>query len=224
MAAQTPDGAPIDLAENKKRMLRGDLYYAFTPDLAQDRKECVRACRKLNTAVEPTRRELVGIWREITRDETPLPPKAATEEEDEALLDDYPIVEIGIRADYGYNVRLGKNVYVNANSTWIDTCPITIGARTIMGPGCSFYSGTHPLDHRVRNGTRGPESGKPIVVGEDCWLGGGVTVLAGVTIGKGSVVGAGSVVTKDVPEGVVVVGNPARFLKTIVKEEVNGAA
>lgn len=64
MAAQTPDGAPIDLAENKKRMLRGDLYYAFTPDLAQDRKECVRACRKLNTAVEPTRRELVGIWRE----------------------------------------------------------------------------------------------------------------------------------------------------------------
>lgn len=64
MAAQPPDGAPIDLAENKKRMLRGDLYYAFTPDLAQDRKECVRACRKLNTAVEPTRREQVEIWRE----------------------------------------------------------------------------------------------------------------------------------------------------------------
>lgn len=121
-------------------------------------------------------------------------------------------------------LRLGKNVYVNANSTWIDTCPITIGARTMMGPGCSFYSGTHPLDHRVRNGTRGPESGKPIVVGEDCWLGGGVTVLAGVTIGKGSVVGAGSVVTRDVPEGVVVVGNPARVLKKIVKEDVNGAA
>lgn len=93
-----------------------------------------------------------------------------------------------------------------------------------MGPGCSFYSGTHPLDHRVRNGTRGPESGKPIVVGEDCWLGGGVTVLAGVTIGKGSVVGAGSVVTKDVPEGVVVVGNPARVLKKIVREEENDAA
>ncbi|KAL6902958.1 trimeric LpxA-like protein [Trichoderma evansii] len=224
MAAQTPDGAPIDLAENRKRMLRGDLYYAFTPDLIQDRKECVRAVRKLNTAVEPTRRELAEFWREITRDETPLPPKAATEEEDEALLDDYPIVEPGLRMDYGYNVRLGKNVYVNANSTWIDTCPITIGARTLMGPNVSFYSGTHPLDHRVRNGTRGPESGKPIVVGEDCWLGGGVTVLAGVTIGKGSVVGAGSVVTKDVPEGVVVVGNPARVLKKIVQEEVNGTA
>ncbi|GFP59403.1 putative acetyltransferase SAR2635 [Trichoderma asperellum] len=199
MAAQAPDGAPIDLAENRKRMLRGDLYYAFTPDLIQDRKE-------------------------ITRDQTPLPPKAPTEEEDEALLDDYPIVEGPLKMDYGYNVRLGKNVFVNANSTWIDTCPITIGARTIMGPSCSFYSGTHPLDHRVRNGTRGPESGKPIVVGEDCWLGGGVTVLAGVTIGKGSVVGAGSVVTKDVPEGVVVVGNPARVLKKIVREEENNVA
>ncbi|KAH8125131.1 hypothetical protein ACSS6W_010724 [Trichoderma asperelloides] len=224
MAAQAPDGAPIDLAENRKRMLRGDLYYAFTPDLIQDRKECARACRKLNTAVEPTRRELAEIWREITRDQTPLPPKAPTEEEDEALLDDYPIVEGPLKMDYGYNVRLGKNVFVNANSTWIDTCPITIGARTIMGPSCSFYSGTHPLDHRVRNGTRGPESGKPIVVGEDCWLGGGVTVLAGVTIGKGSVVGAGSVVTKDVPEGVVVVGNPARVLKKIVREEENNVA
>lgn len=64
MAAQTPDGTPIDLAENRKRMLRGDLYYAFTPDLGQDRKDCVRASRKLNTAVEPTRRELVEIWRE----------------------------------------------------------------------------------------------------------------------------------------------------------------
>jgi hypothetical protein len=64
MAAQTPDGAPIDLVENRKRMLRGDLYYAFTPDLAQDRKECVRAVRKLNTAVEPTRREQVEFWKE----------------------------------------------------------------------------------------------------------------------------------------------------------------
>lgn len=68
MAAQTPDGAPIDLAENRKRMLRGDLYYAFTPDLAQDRKECVRAVRKLNTAVEPTRREMIEIWREYVSD------------------------------------------------------------------------------------------------------------------------------------------------------------
>lgn len=64
MAAQTPDGTPIDLAENRLRMARGELYYAFTPDLIQDRKCCARACRRLNTAEEPTRRELVEMWKE----------------------------------------------------------------------------------------------------------------------------------------------------------------
>jgi len=121
--------------------------------------------------------------------------------------------------DYGYNVKLGSGVYVNSGSTWIDTCPITIGARTMMGPNVSFFSGTHPLDPFVRNGTRGPELGKPIVVGEDCWLGGNCIILAGVTIGRGVTVGAGSVVTKDVPDFVVVVGNPARILKKIEVSE-----
>ncbi|UKZ55434.1 hypothetical protein TrVGV298_009258 [Trichoderma virens] len=224
MAAQTPDGTPIDLAENRRRMARGELYWAFTPDLIQDRKKCAKACRRLNTAEDATRRELVEMWKEMTRDENALPPKAASEDEDEALLEDYPWVEGPLKMDYGYNVELGKNVFVNSNSTWIDTCPIVIGARTLIGPNCSFYSGTHPLDHRVRNGTRGPESGKPIRVGEDCWFGGGVTVLPGVTIGKGVVVGAGSVVTKDVPEGVVVAGNPARVLRKTIEETENGSA
>ncbi|KAL7947273.1 trimeric LpxA-like protein [Trichoderma barbatum] len=223
MASQNSDGTPIDLAENRRRMARGELYWAFTPDLIQDRKLCTKACRRLNTAEDATRRELVEIWREITRDENTLPQKAATEEEDDALLEDYPWVEGPLKMDYGYNVKLGKNVFVNSNSTWIDTCSITIGARTLIGPNCSFYSGTHPLDHRVRNGTRGPESGKPITVGEDCWFGGGVTVLPGVTIGKGVVIGAGSVVTKDVPEGVVVAGNPARVLRKTIEESENGA-
>jgi hypothetical protein len=64
MAAQSPDGKPIDLAENRRRMANGELYYAFTPDLIQDRQQCARASRKLNTAADPTRRELVEIWRE----------------------------------------------------------------------------------------------------------------------------------------------------------------
>jgi acetyltransferase-like isoleucine patch superfamily enzyme len=106
-------------------------------------------------------------------------------------------------------------VYINSNSTFIDTCTITIGARTLIGPNCSFYSGRHPLDPAVRNGLRGPEDGKPITVGEDCWLGGNCVVLPGVTIGRGVTVGAGSVVTKDVPDYVCVVGNPARILKKI---------
>ena len=72
---------------------------------------------------------------------------------------------------------------------------MTIGDRTLFAPNISLYSGTHPLDPEVRNGTQGPEMGGEIHIEEDCWLGGNVTVLPGVRIGKGSVVGAGSVVT-----------------------------
>ncbi|PYH56120.1 trimeric LpxA-like protein [Aspergillus niger CBS 101883] len=98
--------------------------------------------------------------------------------------------------DYGYNVKVGEGAFINFDCVIIDTCLVTIGARTLFGPKVSLYSGTHPLDPAVRNGTEGPESGKEIHIGEDCWLAGNVTVLPGVTIGKGAVIGAGSVVTK----------------------------
>ena len=115
--------------------------------------------------------------------------------------------------------RLGKGVFINFNATFIDTCLITIGARTLIGPNCSFYSGTHPLDPFLRNGIQGPESGGPIDVGEDCWLGGNVIVLPGITIGRGCTVGAGSVVTKNVPDFHVVAGNPARIIRKIEPKE-----
>lgn len=119
--------------------------------------------------------------------------------------------------------RLGSNVFVNQNSTWIDTCKITIGARTLIGPNCAFYTATHPLDPSIRNGTRGPEAGKPITIAEDCWLGGNVIVLPGITIGKGSTVGAGSVVTKDVEPYTCVAGNPARVIRKIEVAPANTA-
>lgn len=125
-----------------------------------------------------------------------MPPPAKSEEEDDALFDDDAWAEPPVHMDYGYNVKLGQNVFVNFNSTFLDSLEIVIGSRTLIGPNCSFYSGTHPLDPAVRNGTQGPEIGKPIYIGEDCWIGGDVKVLPGVTIGKGCVVGAGSVVTR----------------------------
>jgi acetyltransferase-like isoleucine patch superfamily enzyme len=111
--------------------------------------------------------------------------------------------------------RLGKDVYINFNCTFLDTCLITIGSRTLIGPNCSFYAATHPLDPFLRNGTSGPELGAPITVGEDCWFGGNCIVLPGVTIGRGVTIGAGSVVTKSVPAFHVVAGNPARIIKKI---------
>lgn len=151
----------------------------------------------------------------VIQDKTPLPPQAQTAEEDDKLFENDPWIEPPMAMDYGYNVRLGENVFINFNSVFLDTCLITIGSRTLVGPNCSFYSGTHPLDPAVRNGTQGPELGKEIHVGEDCWIGGNVCILPGVTIGKGSVVGAGSVVTKSVPDFTVVAGNPAKFIRKI---------
>lgn len=151
----------------------------------------------------------------ILCDETALPAPAATPEADDALFGDDPWVEPPVNMDYGYNVKLGKNVFINFNATFLDTCLITVGSRTLVGPNVSFYSGTHPLDPIVRQGTRGPETGKEIHIGEDCWIGGNVVLLPGVTIGRGGVVGAGSVVTKDVPAFTVVAGNPARVIRKI---------
>lgn len=121
---------------------------------------------------------------------------------------------------------------MNFNATFVDTCKISIGARTLVGPNCCFYSGTHPLDPALRLGLAGPESGKPIKIGDDCWLGGNVIILPGITIGQGCTIGAGSVVTKvdlsckfplgqtnsrsqDIPPFHVAAGNPARILRKI---------
>ncbi|PLB47100.1 trimeric LpxA-like protein [Aspergillus steynii IBT 23096] len=132
----------------------------------------------------------------VTEDKTPLPPPKEDPAEDDALFEQEPWIEPPVRIDYGFNVRVGEGVYINSNCVILDTCPVTIGARTLFGPNVHLYSGTHPLDPELRNGTKGPEMGADVVIGEDCWLGGNVTVLPGVTIGKGAVVGAGSVVTK----------------------------
>ena len=132
----------------------------------------------------------------ITNDNGPLPDPAQTTKEDDELFIDHPLVVAPVRADYGFNIRLGAGAFVNFNATFVDTCPVDVGARTLCGPNCSFYSGTHPLDPAVRMGLAGPELGKPITIGEDCWLGGNVIVLPGITIGRGCSIGAGSVVTK----------------------------
>ncbi|KAF2972630.1 hypothetical protein GQX73_g945 [Xylaria multiplex] len=205
----------IDREENRRRMVNGDLYFAFTPDLIEDRKNCRRAYEQFNKAGDVPRRTLTELFQKIVHDDTPLPPQAATLEDDEDLLADHVWCDPPIKMDYGYNVKIGKNVYINCNSTWIDTSPITVGDRTLIGPNCSFFSGSHPTDPRVRNGTNGPEDGAPIVIGEDCWIGGNVVVLKGVTIGRGTTIGAGSVVTKDIPPFMIAAGNPARVLKPI---------
>ncbi|KAF2717321.1 trimeric LpxA-like protein [Polychaeton citri CBS 116435] len=184
------------LSANKARALRGELYYAFTPEMTAERLRCLQACEKFNNAGRTTRRKQVQMWRDIIDDKTPLPAEALTPAEDEDLFTEEVWVEPPIHIDYGTNVHLADNVFINFNCTILDTCKVTIGSRTLVASNVSFYSGTHPLDPEVRNGTKGPEMGGEIHIGEDVWIGGSVVILPGVTIGNGVVVGAGSVVTK----------------------------
>ncbi|KAI8942007.1 hypothetical protein NX059_000115 [Plenodomus lindquistii] len=208
----------MELSENKKRMARGELYHAFTPELTAERARCKHACARYNNAGNVPRRQLTELFRDIIQDKTPLPPPGATQVEDDKQFENDPWIEPPLAMDYGYNVRLGANVFINFNAVFLDTCLITVGSRTLVGPNVSFYSATHPLDPALRNGTAGPELGKEIHVGEDCWIGGNVSILPGITIGRGSVVGAASVVTKNVPEFTVVAGNPARFIRKVETE------
>ena len=110
--------------------------------------------------------------------------------------------------DFGYNIRLGDEVFLNFNCVILDVVEITIGDRTQIGPAVQIYAADHPRDAERRR--QGLEFGRPVRIGSDVWIGGGAIILPGVTIGDGAVIGAGSVVTRDVGAGMTVAGNPAR--------------
>jgi len=118
------------------------------------------------------------------------------------------VIRPPFHCDYGYNIRLGRNVFLNFNCVILDVCEVEIGDLTQIGPGVQILTADHPRDPGER--ARGVEFGKPIVIGRNVWIGGGALILPGVTIGEDAVVGAGSVVTRDVASGATVMGNPAR--------------
>lgn len=115
--------------------------------------------------------------------------------------------------DYGKNLSVGDNFFANHGLQVLDAAPVTFGDNVYIAPNCVFSTAGHPIDAGLRN--QGLEYALPITVGSDVWFGMGVLVCPGVTIGSNVVIGAGSVVTKDVPPGVVAVGNPCRVLREI---------
>ena len=120
------------------------------------------------------------------------------------------LIEAPFHCSYGRNIQLGRNVYVNANCVILDSGVVTIGDGTMIGPSVQIYCADHHRDPAKRR--EGIERALPVAIGRDVWIGGGAIVLPGVSVGDAAIVGAGAVVTRDVPAGARVVGNPARIL------------
>lgn len=119
--------------------------------------------------------------------------------------------------DYGFNIEVGKNLFINYNCTILDVAKVKIGNNVLIGPNVSIYTAGHPIHADTRK--TGYEYGAPITIGDNVWIGGNSIILPDVTVGSNSVIAAGSVVTKDVPEWTVVAGNPARVIKKIINED-----
>lgn len=113
----------------------------------------------------------------------------------------------------GAHIHFGKNVYANFNLTCVDDTHIYVGDFTMFGPNVTVATAGHPILPELRE--KGYQYNAPVHIGKNCWIGAGAVILPGITIGDNTVVGAGSVVTKDLPDGVVAVGNPCRILRKI---------
>lgn len=126
-------------------------------------------------------------------------------------------IEQSFWCDYGYNIELGENFYSNHNLVILDAAKVTFGDNCFVAPNCGFYTAGHAIDAEQRN--QGLEIAWPITVGNNVWIGGSVAVMPGVTIGNDTIIGGGSVVTKDIPAGVIAVGNPCRAIREITEDD-----
>lgn len=129
-----------------------------------------------------------------------------------------PWIEGPFQADIGVTTTLGDRVYINHNLYLLDSGGVTIGNDVRIGPNCGIYTPQHAYDPALR--AAGYERSFPVVIGDNVWIGGSVSILGGVTIGENSIIGAGSVVTRDIPANVIAVGSPCRVLRELTEEDI----
>ncbi|KUL31922.1 sugar O-acetyltransferase [Actinoplanes awajinensis] len=188
-----------DTRSMRERMLAGDLYIADDPELGEAALRAMDLTDEFNATpirnFDERRRLLGDLLGELGEGVEIRPP---------------------LRVDYGSHLRIGARTFANFGLIALDVAPITIGADVQIGTNVQLLTPTHPIEPGPRRDKW--EAAKPIVIGDNVWLGSGAIVLPGVTIGENTVVGAGSVVTRDLPANVVAVGNPARIIRTITPE------
>lgn len=178
----------------KEKMLAGEKYNILDPELKQIRLEMKRKLRAYNRSTEEDDR--MSMLQDML-----------------GIIGENVIIWTPFNCIYGENIYLGNDVFFNLNCMIIDNNRVEIGDHVMVGPGVQIYTAAHPLDAESRN--QGWEVTKPVRIGYSVWIGGSAILLPGVTIGDRSVIGAGALVTRDVPESVVVAGNPARIIRQI---------
>lgn len=180
------------LKTEKEKMLAGELYDAGDPILIEERDHAAALLYQYNATPHHA----------VTH--APLLAQLL------AAAGPGSVIRPPFFCDYGYNIHLGQGVFLNFNCVLLDVTTIEIGDRTQIGPAVQIYAADHPRDPEARRA--GLENGRPVRIGANVWIGGGAIILPGVTIGDDAIIGAGSVVTRDVPTGATVVGNPARLV------------
>jgi maltose O-acetyltransferase len=175
----------------KQKMLAGQLYHASDPEIQADQQSAKAWMVHYNAALGATADERRVLLRKRF-----------------AAVGDGAVIRPPFHCDYGYNISLGVDVFLNFNCVILDVVAVNIGAGTQIGPAVQIYTADHPRDPAERRS--GAEFGKPITIGQNVWIGGGAIILPGVTIADDAIIGAGSVVTRNVPRGATALGNPAR--------------
>jgi maltose O-acetyltransferase len=183
-------------AGQKAKMLAGELYLAIDPELVAEDLRAQDLLFRFNAtrpdAAEERRTLLVELFDSFATG---------------------AVLKPSFRCDYGSNIAIGANTFINYDCIFLDCNRITIGREVQIAPRVQIYTATHPLEAAVRRS--GVEFALPVAIEDGVWLGGGAIICPGVTIGENTVVGAGSVVTRDLPAGVLAVGNPCRVLRAL---------
>ena len=193
----------MDLSEfgTWQRMTSAQWFLPGMPETDREHRRTLLLVKQLNALGNTDKERSRQLLREL------LPAAAEA-----------PGLHTPLNLEFGANLRLGKNVFINFGATILAQAPITLGDDTMVGPNCSFITVGHPVaDHEMRRG--GWEIALPITVGSNCWFGTGVTVLPGVTIGDDCVLGAGSLITRDVPDKSLVRGGPGRVVRKLDIED-----
>ncbi|NOH50889.1 sugar O-acetyltransferase [Vibrio rotiferianus] len=189
------------LSNREKSHISGELYNPDSEGLPEDRLKAAKLCHQISSCFDSVEKNdliqsLFGRSDQTTQ------------------------LNGNFFCDYGYNIEVGKNFYMNTNGVILDCGKVIIGDYVMIGPNVTLCTAGHPIDAATRYTYE--EFAKPIYIADKVWIGANVVVLPGVSIGFGAVVGAGSVVTQDVPENTVVVGNPARVVKENINTEQTG--